>query len=658
MTVVLGLILLLPLLGAFFHAAVGRRCGRRLVEWVACGTVSTSFFLALYALLQYSESRFLVRFFDWFSVADLSARVEILYDPLAGLMAVMVTFVSSVVHVYSVAYMRDDDDYVRYFCFLNLFVFSMLVITLADNLLFLFLGWEGVGFCSYALIGFWYRDPANAAAGRKAFLLTRIGDVAFGIALGVVFATFGSLSIDYVLTHASSLTEGLATLIGLLLLWSAVGKSAQLPLAVWLPDAMAGPTPVSALIHAATMVTAGVYLLMRLFPVLLLSPAAMLATAVVGVVTALFASCSALAQTDIKRILAYSTISQLGYMFLAVGAGDIIGSMSYLLSHAFFKSLLFLAAGCIIQAWHEEHNVFAMGDRVRRQLPTVFWVFLVGACSLAALPPTGGFLNKDRVLLAAFQHPETIYRVLWALALVSSFITSLYTFRLFFLVFTGGHEADGAEVGPSTFNLQPSTPFAGGHEADAAPSRPAPIPGIMVVVLCPLAFLALISGYSNLPPVWAGKEWLGYFLAEVPGSVPHLDVSERMEWAVATIDGLLAAIALPVAYRLYGARGWLRREVPGNVMARLLAVVYEGFYLDRFYSMVLVRPYQRVARALWLRVDEGVVDRGLVGYGRGFAALGAVLRLWSNGRLPGYLAMILLGFSAILAALVFEYYVH
>ena len=330
--------------------------------------------------------------------------------------------------------MRDDADYVRYFCYLNLFVFAMLVITMADNLLFVYLGWEGVGFCSYALIGFWYRDEANANAGRKAFICTRIGDIAFGVALGLFFVYFGNFSITYINSHAAGLSPGLVTLLALLLLWAAVGKSAQLPLTVWLPDAMAGPTPVSALIHAATMVTAGTYLLMRLFPVVSLSPTAMLIIAGVGAVTALYASFAALAQWDIKKMLAYSTISQVGYMFLAVGAGDIVGGLFHLVSHAFFKALLFLAAGIVIQALAEEHNIFRMGN-LRRRLPAVYWLFLIGAVSLSAFPLLGGFFSKDRILLATFINPDNTYKIFWILGLVAAFLTPLYTFRVFFVAF-------------------------------------------------------------------------------------------------------------------------------------------------------------------------------------------------------------------------------
>jgi NADH-quinone oxidoreductase subunit L len=628
---ILLLILFPPLLGALFHMLLGRHCSRRTVEVVACGSVVTSFVMALAGLLNAGQQSFTIVFFQWFAVEDLTAAVSFLYDPLSAIMAVMVTFVSTIIHVYSAAYMREDTDYVRYFCYLNLFVFSMLAITLADNLVFLFLGWEGVGFCSYALIGFWYGDIANATAGRKAFILTRIGDVAFGIGLGLFYVLFKSLSLAHITANAATLAPEMATVLGLLLLWSAVGKSAQLPLAVWLPDAMAGPTPVSALIHAATMVTAGVYLLIRLFPIILLSPTALVAITLVGAVTALFASCSALGQTDIKRVLAYSTISQVGYMFLAVGAGDIIGSMSYLLSHAFFKSLLFLAAGCIIQALHEEHDIHLMGARVRRHLPVVYWVFLAGALSLGALPPSGGFLNKDRVLLAMFTHPGEIYRVLWGVTMVTSFLTTLYTFRLFFLVFTG-------DRGDST----------------SAPLKS--IPRLMVWVLWPLALLSLFAGFSNLPPVWSGKELLAHYLGTVPGSIPHPEATPRLEWIIAASDGSLAVIALASAYFLYGPKGALIRLHPGEGGNTLQMILFNGFYLDWLYRKIVADPYRSLARFLWIKVDESTVDAGMVGYGKAFDTLSAGLRVGTTGRLSTYLRMLLLGFTAIIGTLAIGLY--
>jgi len=492
------------------------------------------------------------------------------------------------------------------------------VITLADNLIFVYLGWEGVGFCSYALIGFWYSREANATAGRKAFLLTRLGDVAFGVALALFFVLFRNFSLSYINAHASDLGSGLATAVGLLLLWAAAGKSAQLPLSVWLPDAMAGPTPVSALIHAATMVTAGVYLLMRLFPVVSLSPTALLAIAAVGAVTTLYAALSALAQRDIKRVLAYSTISQVGYMVLAVGAADIIGGMFHLLSHAFFKSLLFLAAGYVIQACAEEHDLFRMGN-LRRLLPAIFWPFLIGALALSAFPLIGGFFSKDRILLAAYLQPGAAYKVLWGLAALAALLTPLYTFRMFFLVFL--ERPDGR------------------RETDLHP-----VPAFMAWIIWPLALLALVDGCLNLP-FGPGKDWLAQYLAVVPGARPHLGAPAAVTLAMSLGSATLILMVLAFTWLLY------RRGAPAFTWKGLAAFLFSGFYLDQLYDLFLVRPYRLMAQFLWQDVDERGIDRGVEGVGRGFLLFSGGLGWWATGRVSTYLKMLLLGLTAFLAVL-------
>ena len=499
-------------------------------------------------------------FCQWFGAGDSPTAMNVHFDPLAAIMALMVTFVASIIHLYSAAFMREDADYVRFFCYLNLFVFAMLVITMADNLLFVYLGWEGVGFCSYALIGFWYQDEANANAGRKAFICTRIGDIAFGIALALFFVYFGNFSLTQINSQAAGLSPTLITVLGLLLLWAAVGKSAQLPLTVWLPDAMAGPTPVSALIHAATMVTAGIYLLMRLFPLVSLSPTAMLVIAGVGAVTALYASFAALAQWDLKKMLAYSTISQVGYMFLAVGAGDIVGGLFHLVSHAFFKALLFLAAGIVIQALAEEHNIFRMGN-LRRRLPAVYWLFLIGAISLSAFPLLGGFFSKDRILLATFIHPGATYKIFWLLGLAAAFLTPLYTFRVFFVAFPERTDGRGGEP------IQPT-------------------PRFMAWVLWPLAVCALGDGLLNLPG-GIGKNFLGNYLAVVPGARPDLGASLGTEWAMGIISAAIVVVSIALAYWLYR-----RRPAREPALAGYWGLLFSGFYLDRLYQLIFVRPYQ------------------------------------------------------------------
>ncbi len=629
MDTVLLLLVFSPLWGAVFLAAAGTRLPRRWVEIIACLAVVVSLAMAILAVTSAGQKTYRATFFTWFAAGDFSASMSVFYDPLAAVMALMVTFVSSVILIYSVPFMRDDGGYVRYFCFMDLFVFAMLVITLADNILFMYLGWEGVGFCSYALIGFWYPDAANATAGRKAFILTRIGDVAFGIAISLVFFLFHQTSLSAINGQAPSLSAGTATALGILLLWAAVGKSAQLPLSVWLPDAMAGPTPVSALIHAATMVTAGVYLLMRFFPIISLSPAAMLVISIVGAGTAFFAALAALAQTDIKRVLAYSTISQVSYMLLGVGAGDMIGGMFHLLSHAFFKALLFLAAGCVIQALHDEHDIFRMGN-LRRRLPMLFPLFLMGALSLGAIPPFGGFFSKDRILAAVFLHPEPVYKFLWALGVITAFLTSLYTFRLFFIVFL---------------------------ERPGEPAREIrPYPKLMEWMLWPLAILSIAAGLMNLPPAISGRQWLARYLAPVPGAVPVLPAPPALEAYVEITTGAFAILFLILAYVFYRPENSLGRTAPGTLRHRLAEIFCNGFYLDRLYQLALVRPYEAMSRLLWTKVDEGGIDAAVDQSAGLFPIFSVGLQAWTNGRISSYLRMIFVGFTAILAGIALGWY--
>jgi NADH-quinone oxidoreductase subunit L len=616
-TAILLILLLFPLAGGVVNAVVGRLLPRRLSEAIACIGVVGALVMAVIAFILGGRATSHLTFFSWIQAGTFSAAMDVYFDPLAAVMILMVTFVSSLIHIYSVAFMREDTDYVRYFCYLNLFVFSMLLIALADNLLFVYVGWEGVGFCSYALIGFWYTNLDFATAGRKAFILTRIGDVAFGVALALFFYLFQNFSIMYINAHATTLSVTLATVLGLLLLWAAMGKSAQLPLTVWLPDAMAGPTPVSALIHAATMVTAGAYLLMRLFPVFHHAPIAMLVMAGAGAVTTLYASFAALAQVDIKKVLAYSTISQVGYMILGVGAGDFIGGFFHLLSHAFFKSLLFLGAGCIIQALDEEHNIFKMGN-LRRLMPQVYWPFLIGSLSLAAFPMIGGFFSKDRILEAAFIHPYPIYKAFWAIAFLAALLTPVYTFRMFFTAFLDRPD---------------------GRTADEVK----PIPRLMVWVLWPLAILAFGDGLLNLP-FGPGKDWLAKFLSSVPGARVDLGAPSMVSWGLGLGDAALVLLVLGMTYVIF------RRPRP-DIWGAFQDTLFGAFYLDWLYLKFIARPYQWFSGLLWRDVDEAGVDRSYEKTASGFGIFSGFMGLWTTGRLSTYLTMLFLGLTAIFAAL-------
>jgi len=627
MHTVLALLIIFPLASAGLQVLLGSRIPRKTAEFFACSGIILSFVMAAFAFTSGSQPETFI-LYRWISVDNFFAAVAVRYDSLAAIMALMVTFVSSLIMIYSVSFMDRDRDYRRFFCYISLFVFFMLVIVLADNLIFLFLGWEGVGFCSYALIGFWYEDEVNASAGRKAFLLTRIGDVGFVVALGLIFINFNTLAISEVNQTAHTLAAGTAMLIGLLLFWAATGKSAQLPLLVWLPDAMAGPTPVSALIHAATMVTAGVYLLVRMYPIISMVPEVLQFIGLVGSITALYAACAALVQRDIKRVLAYSTISQVGYMFLALGAQDIIGSIFHLLTHAFFKSLLFLAAGCVIHALNGEHDILRMGKQVRRELPLVFLLFLAGALALGGVPPTAGYFSKGRILLATLSQGTVFYRLIWGCATLTAFLTTLYTFRLVFLVFTGSSQAG-------------STP------------RFRPVPAVMTLTLWPLAILALTAGLLNMPQIQEGGGWLATRLAELSGSLSHPLSTKSLEWLVQEGDSLLSFGGVVLAYFLYGPRdiiGWRAAEPFGAVITGFLQ---SGFYLDKVYAFVVVRPYRWLANFFWRAVDESVLDRTLVRTAGLFPVIGAGLRAWTTGYISTALKMLLVGFAIILVFLTF-----
>ena len=629
MQTILTLMLFLPLAGALCSAMAGLAGRRRLVAWLACGSVTASFFLSLTAMVRAGGQPDFFTLWTWFSVGRLDAAFAIRYDHLAAVMTLVVTLVAALVHLYSVAYMRDDEWFGRYFCYLNLFVFAMLTIVVADNLLFLFLGWEGVGFCSYALIGFWFRDPANATAGRKAFLVTRLGDVAFLIATGLLFATFGTLNIALLNGHAHELSVSAATTIGLLFLLAAMGKSAQLPLSIWLPDAMAGPTPVSALIHAATMVTAGVYLLIRLLPLVSLSSTTMTTIAVIGAVTALYAGFSALGQRDIKRVIAYSTISQLGFMFLGIGAGGSTGAMFHLLTHAFFKSLLFLAAGCVIATLNGEHDIMRMGRSLRERSAMLFLLFTAGVISLAGLPPTAGFFSKGQILAAAYTASPRISFFPYLIGIAAAFLTSLYSFRLLFLCFTGEPAAGNTPAGP-------------------------PIPSLMLLVLWPLAIVALIGGAINLPAGLPGAGWLANYLG--PLSSGPATGADNPAWTLPLVDAVVSLAGLAVAYALYGPPDLLGGRQPVARTPWLRASLTAGFGLDRFYQLVVVGFYRGAAGFLWQQADVGLIDNLLLLPGRVTAASGQLLRLWSTGRLSTALGSFLLGVTVLLGLLVGKFF--
>jgi NADH-quinone oxidoreductase subunit L len=572
----------LPLASFLVLALLGARLPRTAIAALGAGSVGLAALVALLVAAEFlgglpARPAYTQVLWTWLDVAGFRPAIGLHLDALSLLMVLVVTGVGFLIHLYSTAYMADEAGYSRFFAEMNLFVASMLILVLADNLLLLYLGWEGVGLCSYLLIGFWYQDPSNVRAANKAFIVTRVGDTAMAIGLFLLFANLGTLDIQELMGRAGQswpVGSPLAVAAAALLLGGAVGKSGQLPLQTWLPDAMAGPTPVSALIHAATMVTAGVYLIARTNVLFALAPAVQAAVAAIGALTLLLAGFSALAQTDIKRALAYSTISQIGYMFLALGVGAWSAAMFHFMTHAFFKALLFLAAGVVILRLHHEQDMFKMGG-LRRAMPLTFWTFLAGAASLAALPlVTAGFYSKDAILWAAWAS-ESGGPLLWAAGLAGALLTGLYTFRMVFLTFFG----------------PPSE-----HVRHAMPLAPAGLAmGLPLVVL---AALALVGGFVELPETLGAFHPFGDLLhtalpeTHLAHGAPGLELTLQLVAALATLAGVGAAYLLYL--RRPGSAAALAQSPTGAALRRLWL---NGWGFDWLYDRVFVRPFLWLARA-------------------------------------------------------------
>lgn len=558
----LFLIPALPFLGFLILAILGKRLLRPLVALIGVGSVGLSAWISISLAMdaiQANSLPYTQTLWTWISINGFNPSVSFYLDRVSLVMILVITFVGFLIHLYSAGFMKGDEGYSRFFAYMNLFVGSMLTLVLADNLLFLYLGWEGVGLCSYLLIGFWYRDEANGKAAIKAFIVTRIGDAAMAIGLFLLFLNLETLNIQQLMARAAQqwpVNSGVAIAAAALLLGGALGKSAQLPLQTWLPDAMAGPTPVSALIHAATMVTAGVYLIARTHVLFMLAPPVQTAVAVIGAVTLLVAAFSAMTQYDIKRVLAYSTISQIGYMFLALGVGAWSAAIFHFMTHAFFKALLFLGAGVVIIAMHEEHDMFKMGG-LRKKLPLTFWTFLIGACSLAALPfVTAGFYSKDLILFQAWSSDKGS-GWLWAGGLVGAFLTAFYAFRMVFVTFFG--------------------------RAKKQLSRK---PGLsMLIPLIVLAFLSLVGGFIAVPE---------FLRNSMPA--PVVSGSER-EALFQVIAGAVSLLGIVLAYIFYikhpdYVETWERRPA-GMVLYKFW---HSGWGFDWIYDRLFVRPFLRIAK--------------------------------------------------------------
>ncbi|HUY21351.1 MAG TPA: NADH-quinone oxidoreductase subunit L [Acidimicrobiales bacterium] len=625
---------LLPLAGFVVLAAAGRRLGDPWAGWLGTATVAGSFVVAcvVYAGLVSRAApfrSFTQDLFTWIPVGGLQVKAALLVDPLSMTMALFVTGVSALIHLYSIGYMKGDPDYPKFFLYLNLFVASMLLLVLGNNLLFTFVGWEGVGVCSYWLIGFWFGRDSAASAGKKAFIYNRLADVGFLIAVFLVFSKTGTLDYTGIFSHLSAIGGGTGTAVCLLLFGAAAGKSAQLPLFPWLADAMEGPTPVSALIHAATMVTAGVYLMCRISPVLAQSHTAQLVVASIGATTAFVAATIGCAQSDIKKVLAYSTVSQLGYMFLAVGTGAYEAAIFLMVAHAFFKALLFLGAGSVIHGLHDEQDLKKMGN-LRRFMPLTFATFAVGWLAIAGIPPLSGFFAKGDVLDNAFAR----FPVLWVVGLVTAALTAYYMTRLAALAFWGD------DRWRAVLGARPSASTSAPDAHDHGGAVPHEAPPVMALPLVVLAALALVGGLLHLPwhPSWDPLGWLRPVFGT---ALFDAHQSSGTRWALGIVDSVVAVTGLAVSFPL-----WSRRP---DAPALEPAVLRRAYFLDDVYDALIGRPGQAFATFCATVVEARVIDGAVNGVGRLARATGGGLRRVQTGFVRQYALGIVFGLVVLLA---------
>jgi NADH-quinone oxidoreductase subunit L len=635
----IGYAVLFPLVGFLVNGLLGRWLrSETLVGVIGSATVGGSFAIALVIILDMlgappDARSHVVAVYPWLTAGNLNVNVAYQVDQLSILMMLIVTGVGFLIHVYSIGYMHGDRGFARFFSYLNLFIFAMLNLILADNFLLLFLGWEGVGLCSYLLIGFWYEKKfekgTTGDAAKKAFIVNRIGDAGFLVGMFLIYSTFGTLTFSGVFAQASAYAVGAPVImwITLALFLGATGKSAQIPLFIWLPDAMAGPTPVSALIHAATMVTAGVYMVARCAVLFALAPVTMEVVAVIGALTALVAATIGLVQNDIKKVLAYSTVSQLGYMFLGLGVGAFTAGLFHVMTHAFFKALLFLGSGAVIHAMHEEQDIRNMGG-LRQHLPVTYWTFLIAAFAISGIPPLSGFFSKDEILWKAFSHGNV---VLWVMGLGGAALTAFYMFRLVSLTFDG-QKRWGHDKHP--------------HEA----------PATMTVPLVVLAALSVIGGFIGWPASLGGGNALEHWLEPVferANSILALPghAVEPVEYVLMLLSVAVAAAGILLARSWYLKRPEMA-EKARTVVPSLYKLLLNKYYVDEVYDAAVVRPiHQGSERLLWRIIDVGIIDWCVNATAKAFGIFSSVFRRTQTGVTESYIFVFVLGVIAIIGVL-------
>jgi NADH-quinone oxidoreductase subunit L len=617
------LVPLIPFLGFLINGLGRNTLSKNSVGFIGSAAVFASFvlsvaiFIALGNDAQKSHEIFL---FDWISAGKLNIPLSFLVDPLSSIMLLIITGVGFLIHVYSAGYMHEDAGFGKFFSYLNLFIFFMLILVLGSNYIVMFIGWEGVGLCSYLLIGFWYTNINYAGAAKKAFVMNRIGDLGFLIAVFLIFHTFGSVEFKAVFPQAAKLVSGETSviLITLCLFIGACGKSAQLPLFTWLPDAMAGPTPVSALIHAATMVTAGVYMIARSNVLFDLAPVIQQLIAIIGLATALLGAIIALSQTDIKKVLAYSTVSQLGYMFLGLGVGAYNGAFFHVITHAFFKALLFLAAGSVIHAMHHQQDMRHMGG-LRKKLPVTFLTMLIGTIAIAGLPPFSGFFSKDEILAHVFEYNK----VMWVIGVLTAFLTAFYMFRMLFLTFYSDYR--GAH-----------------HEEEHIHESPKS----MTIPLIVLAVLSAIGGIIGIPESLGGTHWLSQWLSPVINhhSAAPDHATEYMLMGI-TVVGVI--ISILVAYNRYIKQAHVPLPDAGHRSA-LAKLSYNKFYFDEIYDAIIRKPLDLLSGFFYRIVDTKIIDGIVNGLGWSATEASKGLRLVQSGNVGFYIFMMVVGIISLL----------
>ena len=617
-----SLVPLFPLIGFLINGFFGKKLSKGLSGTIASLSILASFVLSVLIFIELNgsvEKSHVIDLFSWISSGALNIPFEFLIDPLSSWFLLIITGIGFLIHIYSIGYMHEDEGFSRFFTYLNLFVFFMLLLVLGNNYLIMFIGWEGVGLCSYLLIGFWFKNTAYNNAARKAFVMNRIGDLGFLLGIILIFVTYGSISYDQVFVKAGTVDTSVVTAIALLLFIGAMGKSAQIPLYTWLPDAMAGPTPVSALIHAATMVTAGIFMVTRSNVFYSISDTAGMVVAVVGAATALFAATIGLLQNDIKKILAYSTVSQLGLMFLGLGVGAYSSSVFHVTTHAFFKALLFLGAGSVIHAMGGEQDIRKMGG-LKGHIKITFLTMLIGTIAISGIPPVSGFFSKDEILAHVYEHNK----VLWLVGMITSMLTAFYMFRMMFVTFWGKFRGTHAQE----------------HHLHESPSS-------MTIPLIVLAILSVLGGALGLPEFWGTPNWMHHWLDEIivrkNPSILHHDT----EW---TLMGLAVAGAVAVIYfahMMYNKSKVLPAEKEEQLKP-WQRLIYNKYWIDELYDAIVRKPLDLISEIFHKFLDIAMIDGIVNGVGVAVKGIGSGVRLLQQGNIGFYVVSMVLGAAFIL----------